>query len=201
MTKLAKGWVLVLAVVMARGIAMGQNASKVAPVDVAVTYDALRSNHITGDNFWAQGGAVELGGRFYRGLGVAARVEGGHAGAGNTNGVPLNLVTAVFGVRYTVSSHSGRYVIFGEGLVGQSNGFRTLFSKGSGPVGSPTAGTITSDNAFAVETGGGLDFSLSRHLGLRAIEARYLRTDFLNSTTNIQNNLSLGAGIVLRFGR
>ena len=120
MTKFAKGCVLVLAALIGCGIAMGQNASKAAPVDVAVTYDALRSNHITGDNFWAQGGAVELGGRFYRGLGVAARVEGSHAGAGSTNGVPLNLVTAVFGVRYTVASHSGRYVIFGEGLRNES---------------------------------------------------------------------------------
>jgi hypothetical protein len=201
MTIFAKGRVLILlAAVMGCDVAMGQMASKVAPVDVAITYDALRANHISGDSFWMHGGAVELGAEFYRGLGIAARVEGGHV-AGTANAVPLSLVTTIFGLRYTVASHSGRYVIFGDALAGQSNGFHSLFSKGSGAVDSPTAGTTTSSNALAVETGGGLDLRLSRHLALRAIDARYLRTDFSNSITNIQNNLSLGAGIVFRLGR
>ena len=56
-------------------------------MDVAITYNALRTNHISGDNFWMQGGAIELGARLYRGLGIAARVEAGHVGAGTTNGV------------------------------------------------------------------------------------------------------------------
>jgi len=202
MTIFAKGWALILlAAVMGCDVAMGQKASKVAPVDVAITYDALHANDLTGDNFWMQGGAVELGARLYRGFGIAARVEGGHVGAGTANGVPLSLVTTIFGLRYTVASHSGCYVIFGDGLAGQSNGFHSLFSKGSGPVDSPTAGTTTSSNALAVETGGGLDVRLSEHLALRAVDIRYLRTGFPNSTTNIQNNLSLGAGIVFRLGR
>lgn len=202
MTIFAKGWVLILlTTVMGCDVAMAQRASKVAPVDVAITYDALRTNHISGDNFWMQGGAVELVARLYRGFGVAARVEGEHAGPGTANGVPLSLVTTVFGLRYTLASRSGRYVVFGDGLAGQSNGFHSLFSKGSGPVGSSTAGTTTSSNALAVEIGGGLDVRLSRHLAFRAIDARYLRTGFPNSTTNIQNNLSLGAGIVLRLGQ
>jgi hypothetical protein len=36
---------------------------------------------------------------------------------------------------------------------------------------------------------------------LRVFRASYLRTQFPNTTTNIQNSLSLGAGIVWRFGR
>ena len=64
MTIFAKGWVLILlTTVMGCDVAMGQKSSKVAPVDVAITYDALRTNHISGDNFWMQGGAVELGAR------------------------------------------------------------------------------------------------------------------------------------------
>jgi hypothetical protein len=202
MTIFANGWALILlAAVMGCNVAMGQMASKVAPVDVAITYDALHANHITGDNFWMQGGAVELGARLYRGFGIAARVEGGHLVAGTADGVPLSLVTTTFGLRYTVASRGGRYVIFGDALAGEANGFHSLFSIGSGPVGSPTAGTTTSANALAVEAGGGLDVTLSGHLALRAIDARYLRTGFPNSTTNIQNNFSLGAGIVLRLGR
>lgn len=45
----AGSWVLALAAMMGSGVAMGQNLSKSAPVDVAVTYDALRSSHVTGD--------------------------------------------------------------------------------------------------------------------------------------------------------
>jgi hypothetical protein len=43
----AGSWVL--AAMMGSGVAMGQNLSKSAPVDVAATYDALRSSHVTGD--------------------------------------------------------------------------------------------------------------------------------------------------------
>lgn len=95
-------------------------------------------------------------------MGVVARVEGGHAAASSSGSEPLSLMTAVFGMRYTVAFHSGRYVVFGEGLAGETNAFHSLFSAGSGPVGSPNAGTTTSANAFAVETGGGLDIRLSR---------------------------------------
>jgi hypothetical protein len=75
----AGSWVLALAAMMGSGMAIGEDLSTSAPVDVAVTYDVLRSSQVTGDSFWMQGGAVELGARFYRGLGVAARVEGGHS--------------------------------------------------------------------------------------------------------------------------
>ena len=110
-------------------------------------------------------------------------------------------MTAVFGMRYTVAFHSGRYVVFGEGLAGETNAFHSLFSAGSGPVGSPNTGTTTSANAFAVETGGGLDIRLSRRFAVRAIRASYLHTQLPKTSTNVQNNLSLGAGIVFRLGR
>jgi hypothetical protein len=110
-------------------------------------------------------------------------------------------VTTVFGPRYTMETHSHRYAIFGEGLVGISNGFHSLFSEGSGPVGSVNAGTTSSSNALAVDVGGGLDVRLNHRFALRAIRASYVRTQFQNTTSNVQNSLSLGAGLVMRFGR
>ena len=189
--------VLSMAVLLIAGVAAAQNA----PIDLAVTYDTLHTNHITAQSFWMQGGAVELGARMYRGLGIAARVEGDHAGSNSTSAEPLSLVTAVFGPRYTLETHSHRYAIFGEGLVGISNGFHSLFSEGSGPVGSVNAGTTSSSNALAVDVGGGLDVRLNRRFALRPVRASYLRTQFPNSTTNVQNSLSLSAGLVLRFGK
>jgi hypothetical protein len=176
-------------------------AAQSAPIDLAVTYDALHTDHLVAQEFWMQGGAVELGARLYRGLGLAARVEGLHAGANSTTGVPLSLVTTVFGPRYTMEMRSQRYAVFGEGLVGISNGFHSLFSEGSGPVNSVNAGTTSSANALAIDVGGGVDVRLNRRLAIRAIRASYLRTQFPNSTTNIQNSLSIGAGVVLRLGR
>ena len=179
----------------------GRAAAQSAPVDLAVTYDTLHANHITSQSFWMQGGAVELGAQFYRCLGIVARVEGDHAGASTTTDEPLSLVTTVFGPRYTIETRSHRYAIFGEGLVGISNGFHSLFSEGSGPVGSVNAGTTSSSNALAVDVGGGLDVGLNHHFAVRAFRASYLRTQFPNTTTNVQNSLSLSAGLVVRFGR
>jgi hypothetical protein len=176
-------------------------AAQSAPIDLAVTYDVLHTNHITSQSFWMQGGAVEMGARMYRGLGVAARVEGLHAGTNTTSAELLSLVTAVFGPRYTVETRSKRYAIFGEGLAGISNGFHSLFSEGSGPVGSVNAGTTSSSNALAVDVGGGLDMRLNRRFAVRAFRASYLRTQFPNTTTNVQNSLSLSAGVVVRFGK
>ena len=188
--------VLSMAVLLIAGVAAAQNA----PIDLAVTYDTLHTNHITAQSFWMQGGAVELGARAYRGLGIAARVEGLHAGH-PTTAEPLSLVTAVFGPRYTIETRSHRYAIFGEGLAGISNGFHSLFSEGSGPIGSVNAGTTSSSNAMAVDVGGGFDVRLNHRFAIRAVRASYLRTQFPNTTTNVQNSLSLSAGLVMRFGK
>jgi hypothetical protein len=198
-----KNWVLSIAGVLATSAAMAQvvPVTQTPPVDVAITYDALRTNHITSQSFWMQGGAVEVGARMFRGLGVAARVDGDHAGTNTTSGVPLNLVTAVFGLRYKIESHGGRYAVFGEGLAGQSIGFHSLFSLGSGPVGSANAGTTSTSNALAVEAGGCLDVRLTHRWGIRAFHARYLRTEFPNTTTNVQNSFNIGAGVMLRLGK
>jgi hypothetical protein len=208
----SRGWRLsmaamlaaMLTTMLATGAAVAQampNAVQSAPIDIAVTYDALRTDHITAQSFWMQGGAVELGARLYRGLGIAARVEGLHAGAATINAEPLSLVTTVFGPRYTLETRSRRYAIFAEALVGESNGFHSLFSEGSGPIGSVNAGTTSSSNALAVDAGGGLDVRLNHRFALRAFRASYLRTQFPNTTTNAQNSLSLSSGLVMRFGK
>jgi hypothetical protein len=172
-----------------------------APINLAITYDALHTNHITSQTFWMQGGAIELGAQFYRGLGIVARVEGDHAGANSATSEPLSILTTVFGPRYTVQTRNHRYAFFGEGLLGISNGFNSLFSEGSGPVGSANAGTTSSSNSLAVDAGGGIDVRLNHRFAIRAIRASYLYTQFPNTTTNVQNSLSLGAGLVVRFGK
>jgi hypothetical protein len=194
-----RSWTIAAMAILGYGILYAQNPPKPAPVDVAITYDTLHINNIGGGSRWMQGGTVELQAPLYRGLGVAARVEGFHTGASSVGNVPLSLVTVLFGPRYTVASHSDRCRVFGEALVGESNAFDSLFSVGSGPVGSVNTGTTSSATTLAVEAGGGLDVRLTRRLAVRAIQVNYLYSQFPNASANVQNNFSLGAGIVLNF--
>jgi hypothetical protein len=47
--------------------------------------------------------------------------------------------------------------------------------------------------------GGGIDYGLSPHMAVRILDAAWMHTQYANSTNGMQNDLRLGAGIVLRF--
>ncbi len=69
-------------------------------------------------------------------------------------------------------------------------------SRIDGTVGGP-GGLKFSDNGFSLKAGGGLDFNLSGHFAVRAVNLDYYRTPFLGEH---QNNLWLSTGFVIRFG-
>ena len=166
-----------------------QHSSAASGLDVAITYNATLSNMISGSSFWMQGGSVEVEGRFYRGLGAVADIAGMHTANINSSGVGLDLVTATFGPRYTWSRH--RYEFYGQGLVGEAWGMNSVFPN--------PAGANTVADSLAVEAGGGFEIALSPHLALRAFQADWLRTQLPNSTSNMQNNVRVGAGVTFRF--
>jgi hypothetical protein len=165
-------------------------------VDLAVTYTAQYSNLVSDPTFWHQGGSIELSTQTYCGFGIAANIAGTQIGNAANSGVGLSMVTAAFGPRYTWYRPLGgarkkSLAIFGQGLIGEAHGFNSYF---------PTAaGSLTDYNSFALQVGGGVDIGLSRHFAVRAVQADWLRTQFPNSTTNIQNTFRIGAGVVLRF--
>jgi hypothetical protein len=170
-------------------------------VDLAVTYAAAHSVHAgSSSTFWLQGGAVELHAQIFRGLGVTASGTGLHVASNNPLVAPLDLVTITFGPRYTLFPDR-RVSVFGEALVGEADGFHSLFAYGSGPVASPANGTTTSANSLAVQAGGGIDLRLTLRFAIRVIQADYLRTQLPNGGTNLQNNLRLAAGIDIRIQR
>jgi len=164
---------------------------QVSSLDVAVSYDALRNNATTGRNFWMQGGRVQAHGQFWRGLGVVADVAGMHSGNIQGSGVGLDLVTVTFGPRYSWTRAHTRFTVFGHAQGGLALGFNSTFP---GP-------SIASEDATSLATrlGGGMNYSLSPRIALRVIQADWLRTQMPNATTNVQNNLNLGAGFVYRF--
>lgn len=180
-------------------LTVGLRAQALAPastsghqeVDLAVTYTVQHSNLVSNPTFWQQGGGVELSTQTYHGFGIAANIAGTNVGDAANSGVGLTMVTTTFGPRYTwyrPAKHS--LAIFGQGLIGEAHGFNSYF---------PTAaGSLTDYNSFALQVGGGVDIGLSRHFAVRVIQADWLRTQFPNSTTNVQNSFRLAAGIVLR---
>jgi len=159
-------------------------------LDVAVTYSATFSDLITTSSFWMQGGSAQIHGRFYRGLGSVADIAGMHIANINSTGVGLDLVTATFGLRYTWSPSHTRYSLYGQGLVGEAFGMNSVFPG--------TAGATPTADSLAVKTGGGLNINVKRRIAVRAFEADYLRTQLPNSTDNVQNNLTICAGFVVR---
>jgi opacity protein-like surface antigen len=178
-----------------------QERAAAPPLEIAVTYNAQHAMSTGNHSFWLQGGAIELHHRFYRGLGVVASVAGGHVAGDGVTTAPLNTVTTVFGPRYTISTDKDRLAFFGEGLIGEVDGFRSSFPAGSGSSAIPGNGVISSANGFALQVGGGLDLRLGHHLAFRPIQASWLRTQLPNGSSNTQNTMQLGAGLVFRLGR
>lgn len=178
-----------------------QESAAASPLEIAVTYNAQHATSTGSHSFWLQGGAIELHHRLYRGLGVVASVTGGHVAGDGVMTAPLNTVTTVIGPRYTISTHKDRLAFFGEGLIGEVDGFRSSFPSGSGSTASPTNGVISSSNGLALQVGGGLDLRLHHHLAFRPIQASWLRTQLPNGSSNKQNTMQLGAGLVFRLGR
>lgn len=161
-------------------------------LDIAVTYTADRTlKASTTQTSWIQGGSIELGASVWRGFGFAAAVQGAHTGSIGSSGIPFSNVTVVFGPRYRW--HQGRRIsAYGEGLIGESDGFHSLFP------GVSSAGS--SADTLATVVGGGMDYRVSEHFAIRLVNAGWLHTQFPNATDNRQNDLQLGAGTVWRFG-
>jgi hypothetical protein len=160
-------------------------------LEVAITYDASQANIVPGNNFWMQGGSVQIHGQFWRGWGAVTDIAGLHTANIHGTGVGLNLLTATFGPRYTWSPAHHRHALFGEVLAGEVNGFDSVF-----PVAN---GVEASANGLALQIGGGLNMRLAGHLAVRAFEADWMRTQLPNQTTGVQNNLRMGAGLIFKF--
>jgi hypothetical protein len=186
---------LTIAAAMMATVSSAQNAPAPAPqkpaLEIAFTYQGMHSDVVNGSGFWLQGGGAQIHGQFHGGWGAVADIAGAHIANINSSGVGLDLVTATFGPRYTWKPARARYSLYGQGLLGQAWGMNSVFP---GPNGANTVA-----NSMAVKAGGGMNLDLKRHLALRLPEVDYLRTQLPNSTTNVQNYLTIAAGIVLRF--
>jgi outer membrane immunogenic protein len=108
------------------------------------------------------------------------------------SGADLTLTSYLIGPRYSWR-RSGRFIPFGQLLLGGAHAAGS-FAPGS-------AGNPGSSNAFAMTAGGGLDVELTKRFAVRAFQADYYLTHFANRVNDHQNNLRISVGLVLRLGK
>jgi outer membrane immunogenic protein len=161
-----------------------------ARLEVTLAYNALRSNTIPGGSvsIWLQGGKAEFQAEFSNNLGLVGEIAGYHAHDINSAHEDLSLVSYLVGPRLYWRVH--RFTPFAQGLIGGVHGFDASFPGRDN--------STTAPDAFAMGAGGGVNIDLSRHLALRAFQADYFLTGLPNNSTNLQNSLRIGAGIVFK---
>jgi outer membrane protein OmpA-like peptidoglycan-associated protein len=138
------------------------------------------------------GGTAQITGNVNDWLGLAA--DFGGYGIHDVGGVEGTLYTYLFGPRFTLAR--GRWEPFVNTFVGVARINSTLHI----PVGDTVFFNRSfHQNAFAAAGGGGLDWNVSRHVGIRLIQAEYLYTNFTDFRDDRQNNLRVSGGIVFRF--
>ena len=133
--------------------------------------------------------------QFYtQGTGVRNKLEHNGFPAGQLS---ANFTTYMFGPQF--KKHSGKFQPFGEALFGaaHSNEFAQIFEDEG------ITNKSSTNNAFAMEFGGGLDYAIIPYVELRPVEVDYLYTRFgVNGTTHTgsQNNFKYSAGVNFQFG-
>jgi len=197
---------LVGACLLAGATSWAQQSQKpVAPdtvsTDLAVTFAVERSQAVSSQgSFWFKGGGADAAITFKSGMGIAASLTGDHA-SNITPGVDANKITYLAGPRYTWTAWQGhvtaadnrRLQVFGQALFGGTHSFNSYY---------PALPAATSSaNSLAIQAGGGLNLYLTRNLGLRLLEADYVRTALPNTASNLQNDMRLSVGLTYHIGR
>jgi hypothetical protein len=105
-----------------------------------------------------------------------------------------SLTNLVGGVQVKDNSKSGVFKPFGHAMVGLAHARTKLTDIQCTPAaGCPVTNESFSDNNFSGVFGGGLDFRLSNHFQIRAIQVDY---NPIWAGGGVDNNLRIGAGIV-----
>lgn len=188
--------ILVGACLMNTACAWGQahaasQQSKERPVEVAVIVESARANTVATYDFWMEGGGAQAAVKIGRHWSGAADISCLHTGQMPHTTVGLDLFTALFGPRYSMTFPSKRIKIYGEAMGGAAHGGNSLFPNHNGAT--------SSASGIALLVGGGIDYSVTPRISLRMVEADWLRTALSNGTTTVQNSLRVSSGLVLRF--
>jgi hypothetical protein len=172
----------------------------VVSTDLAITFAAEHSQAAPGQGFWLQGGGVDVAASFRNGLGIAASVTGDHASSVSP-GVDVNKMAYLAGPRYTwtagakrtSSADNRRLQIFAQGLFGWVHAFGGIYPD------IPAASTKAISKTM--QAGGGLNLNITKNVGVRLLQADYVRMALPNAASNIQNDLRLSFGATYHIGK
>lgn len=146
-------------------------------------YSYVRAS-VVGDGFNFHGGSGSFAFNPSHWWGLVGDVGGYH---NSDFGVSTNLITYLFGPRFSARGHS-RLTPFAQALFGGAH------------VNASFIGIGNSENAFAMALGGGIDARVTHSFAFRVIQAEYLFTKFTDGLNNRQNNARISIGIVYRWG-
>jgi hypothetical protein len=222
-----KLFVLVGLVVLAGSMMMAQ---EVPTAEAYAGFSFIRVNTAGNVNsFTPTGGLGSFQVNFNKNFGVVAEFGGthkeGNSIAGPDRPLEQTQFTYLFGPRVFFNK-AGRYAPFFEYLVGGVHNSRSFPVPNSAiplgfvvprgvtvDVGATTTRFRTTQNAFGMAIGGGLDIKLSKVIAVRPIQLDYMPTHFsplnipgvgqvfgADNSTRWQQNLRYSGGITFRFG-
>ena len=170
------------------------HAQSTHTISIGAEYVYTRTNVLPGcDCISLQGGAVQVQYGLTRHFAVLGDLAVGHKSGITPDGYTLTQTTYTAGIRYLLTNPAARARPFAEITLGGANAAGSLSPANSGIGGS--------GNAFAFQAGGGLQLHLRGRFTLQPIEAQYLLTTFSNTGANVQNDLRISSGFVLKLGR
>ena len=176
----------------AQAVATGESHSG----DAGVTYHWVHTNAPPEGGcgcFPLNGGGISASWNFGPRLAAVAEFSVDHTSNALSSSRSLTLTSYLGGARYRLPRPwmHGEHALrpFAQVLVGAAH------------AGGGMAGVADGTSAFAGRLGGGVDLPLNHGIAVRLIQADYYMTSFKNSADNRQNNVLLGAGIILHWFR
>lgn len=188
---------LILAIIVVLCAAPSVRAQETPVVDLFGGYTYMRANVVAGgQGFNLNGGSGSAAYNLNNWLGLVADFGATHQSGVTGNGLSLTIITYQFGPR--VSWRKNEHLIpFAQLLLGGGHAGGSLYTSSLGAGLAP----LGASNAFALTTGGGLDWKLNSRIGIRLFQAEYLYTQFQNLKNDKQNNFRLSTGLVFSFGK
>jgi Outer membrane protein beta-barrel domain len=178
-----KPWALLCGIMLlSAAAASAQGAPK---VEVFGGYSYVHTS-VSGTGFTANlnGGSASVSFNPTSWLGLVGDFGGYHGGVNSLgSGINGQIYTYMFGPKS--SFRLGKVTPF----------IQTLF----GGVHASAGSVYGSESAFAMATGGGIDWNATEHLGVRLIQAEYLLTMLNDGANNRQNSARISAGVVFRW--
>jgi outer membrane immunogenic protein len=163
--------------------------------DAALTYHSVHTNAPPNGGcgcFTLNGGGLSSSWNLGSQLAVVAEFSVDHTAAALSTTKSLTLTSYLAGARLRLPDPwmRGPHALqpFAQLLVGGAH------------AGGGIAGTADGTSAFAGRLGGGIDVPVTYAIAVR-VQGDYYLTDFPNGADNHQNNILLGAGVVVRWSR